>query len=461
MSGYVTGEENQITTDGVWTYTYDAEGNITQQSKGSNAETWTFGYDNLNHLIWAQDRSTPGGLLTLTATYTYDVFGNRIEKDVWQTGGSTTTTRLAYDGQNVWADLTSSNALQTRYIRGDVVDQIFARISSSGTAAWYLTDRQGSVRNLTDASGTLQDTLTYDGFGNATESNSSFGDRYKYTGREFDSETGLQYNRARYYTAAIGRWTSQDPIGFNGSDGNLYRYVRNSPTNATDPSGMQSKITISDTGNAVGTAKDDKLGFHVSDDGARFGFKVTVEGKDEKSIKATSIKQEVASLRTFKFVENGKTEWDYFLMDKDHPKETQVDEETWNKPYKDWVKSSAVDWVTLDVDPKTGLKIDGTPDQIMKIYKGSELKGKEFSWSDFPGVGAKTLATPNLERVIMYYTFKVTATCAGKSEVAVLSIRQDIFKQGGKWVATPEPTKDPKYVRNGTWPNLPHSWPNK
>ncbi len=245
MTGYVTGTENQITTDGVWTYTYDAEGNVTQKSKGSSAETWTFGYDNLNQMIWAQDRSAPGGTLTLAATYTYDVFGNRLEKDVWQTGGSTTTTRFAYDGQDVWADLTSSNALQTRYIRGDVVDQIFARVSSGGTAAWYLTDRQGSVRNLTDAGGTLQDTITYDGFGNATESSSSFGDRYKYTAREFDSETGFQYNRARYYTAAIGRWTSQDPIGFDAGDKNLYRYVGNDPTNLADPNGLKpKKVTI-------------------------------------------------------------------------------------------------------------------------------------------------------------------------------------------------------------------------
>ncbi len=241
MTGYQTGTENEITNDGIWTYTYDAEGNITQKSKGSNAETWTYGYDNLNHMIWAQDRSTPGGTLTTTATYTYDVFGNRLEKDVWTTNGGLTTTRFAYDGQDVWADLNSSNQLQTRYIRGDVVDQIFARVSSGGTAAWYLTDRQGSVRNLTDASGTLQDTLTYDGFGNATESNSSFGDRYKYTAREFDSETGLQYNRARYYSPAIGRWTSQDPISFQAGDTNLYRYVRNSPSDAIDPQGLETK----------------------------------------------------------------------------------------------------------------------------------------------------------------------------------------------------------------------------
>ena len=72
----------------------------------------------------------------------------------------------------------------------------------------------------------MQDQITYDGYGNVlAETNPSFGDRYKFTAREFDSATGLQYNRARYYDPAIGRWTSQDPLGFDGGDANLYRYV--------------------------------------------------------------------------------------------------------------------------------------------------------------------------------------------------------------------------------------------
>ena len=116
-----------------------------------------------------------------------------------------------------------------------------ARISTSGgIAAWYLTDRLGSVRDLTDATGAVQDTITYDGYGNVlSETNPSFGDRYKFTAREFDSATGLQYNRARYYDPTIGRWTSQDPLGFDGGDANLYRYVGNRPTFSTDPTGRQ------------------------------------------------------------------------------------------------------------------------------------------------------------------------------------------------------------------------------
>jgi RHS repeat-associated protein len=136
-------------------------------------------------------------------------------------------------------DLNGSNALQTRYVHGDALDQLFARVSAGGTAAWYLTDRLGSVRNITDNSGVVQDTLTYDPYGNVVfESTRSFGDRFKYTGRELDSETALQYNRARYYDSNHGRWVSQDPMSFGAGDTDLYRYVSNEPVAATDPTGL-------------------------------------------------------------------------------------------------------------------------------------------------------------------------------------------------------------------------------
>ncbi|MEM9828735.1 MAG: RHS repeat-associated core domain-containing protein, partial [Planctomycetota bacterium] len=62
---------------------------------------------------------------------------------------------------------------------------------------------------------------------------------FGYTGRLFDSETDLQNNLNRWYDADTGRWISQDPIGFAAGDANLYRYVGNGPTNATDPSGLE------------------------------------------------------------------------------------------------------------------------------------------------------------------------------------------------------------------------------
>jgi RHS repeat-associated protein len=58
-----------------------------------------------------------------------------------------------------------------------------------------------------------------------------------FTSREFDAEKGLYYNRARYLDPTTGRWTTQDPLGFAAGDANLYRYVGNRATMATDPSG--------------------------------------------------------------------------------------------------------------------------------------------------------------------------------------------------------------------------------
>jgi RHS repeat-associated protein len=84
--------------------------------------------------------------------------------------------------------------------------------------------------------------LTFDSYGNIlTETNSANGDRFKYTGREWDGEIGLQYNRARYYDPAIGRWLSEDPASFGAGDANLYRYVENSPLDTVDPSGLGDK----------------------------------------------------------------------------------------------------------------------------------------------------------------------------------------------------------------------------
>ena len=71
----------------------------------------------------------------------------------------------------------------------------------------------------------------------ATSSAAILGRPLPVHGREFDSYTGLQYNRNRYYEARIGRWLSEDPIGFAGGDPNLYVYAGNEPTDAVDPSG--------------------------------------------------------------------------------------------------------------------------------------------------------------------------------------------------------------------------------
>ncbi|MEJ5343193.1 MAG: RHS repeat-associated core domain-containing protein [Thermogutta sp.] len=79
--------------------------------------------------------------------------------------------------------------------------------------------------------------LIHDAFGKVTsESNSAVDSLFLFTARPFDSDTQLQNNLNRWYDARVGRWLSEDPVGFNGGV-NLYRYVLNTPTNRLDPRG--------------------------------------------------------------------------------------------------------------------------------------------------------------------------------------------------------------------------------
>jgi RHS repeat-associated protein len=78
---------------------------------------------------------------------------------------------------------------------------------------------------------------TYDSFGNITSSTGSLVSPFRYTGREWDSETGLYYYRARYYDSSVGRFLSEDPIKFLGGI-DFYAYVKNSVPNTFDPLGL-------------------------------------------------------------------------------------------------------------------------------------------------------------------------------------------------------------------------------
>lgn len=240
MTGYQTGTGNQLTNDGTYTYTFDAEGNLTKKSKGVSAETWTQGYNHHNQMTWIEKRATDGGTLELRVEYEYDALKRRISEEKWTSATGTVVTNFSYDGNNIWADLDNANALTMRYIRPDGIDGLGARVDSGGTAGWYLLDRQGTVIANMSATGTVLNRITYDGFGNIlSETGASNGDRFNYTGREFDDDTGYQFNRRRYYDPATGRWTTRDPIGFEPGDYNLYRYIGNSSLNAIDPLGLQ------------------------------------------------------------------------------------------------------------------------------------------------------------------------------------------------------------------------------
>jgi RHS repeat-associated protein len=108
----------------------------------------------------------------------------------------------------------------------------------SGTTGYYEQDGLGSVTSLSNSTGALTNTYTYDAFGNLTASTGGLINPFQYTGREWDGESGLYNYRARYYDPSSGRFLGEDPIGF-GSGVDFYSYVDNGPTNFTDPHGLR------------------------------------------------------------------------------------------------------------------------------------------------------------------------------------------------------------------------------
>ncbi|MBK8813144.1 MAG: hypothetical protein IPN69_20780 [Acidobacteria bacterium] len=127
-----------------------------------------------------------------------------------------------------------SSGVLTKYQNGLGIDSKL-KLSSNGVSKYFLADHLGSTNALTDSSGTILEQTAYDSFGNATNQLST---RYAFTGREFDNFTGLHYYRARWYDGNLGRFISEDPIGFAGGDVNLYGYVHNNSINKNDPWGL-------------------------------------------------------------------------------------------------------------------------------------------------------------------------------------------------------------------------------
>jgi len=126
---------------------------------------------------------------------------------------------------------------------------------------WALTDQVGSVRDAVTFDEASETTTVrihrvYDSFGNLTEEElrdaagqvvtpgqpGALGLLFGFTGRPFDADADLQWNLHRWYDAAVGRWLSEDPIGFTAGDENLYRYCGNRPVLLVDPTGFQASV---------------------------------------------------------------------------------------------------------------------------------------------------------------------------------------------------------------------------
>ncbi len=157
-------------------------------------------------------------------------------------------TSFLYDGDNAAQELSGSTV--TANLLSGRIDEFFSRTDSSGSLA-LLKDVLGSTIGLADASGNIATSYTYDPFGNTSPSGAASANVFQYAGRENEGN-GLYYLRARYYSPLLGRFISEDPLGFAGGDANLYAYVGNSPTSFIDPFGRSRDCFWSSCGGLPG-----------------------------------------------------------------------------------------------------------------------------------------------------------------------------------------------------------------
>ncbi|MCQ4196205.1 hypothetical protein M4J08_000436 [Streptomyces parvulus] len=249
-------ETKDGSTTAGWAYCYDKAGNMTGRSTGTslpacdnaqsvreynNANELTslggntgFSYDGDGNEISA---ASPTGarsaaqwtpytqLSALTASGTASAYGYAgLDNNDRLTRGSSTFTNAAIG-------MTRENT--TGFVREPSGTP--TAMTSGGASQYYLTDVQGSVIGLVDATGKRTATYSYGPYGEA-RTTSGTNQPYRYTGTYLDP-SGLYKMGARYYDPQLGRFTQPDP---SGKESNLYAYAAGDPVNRVDPSGLLS-----------------------------------------------------------------------------------------------------------------------------------------------------------------------------------------------------------------------------
>ncbi|MGH9746028.1 MAG: RHS repeat-associated core domain-containing protein [Candidatus Acidiferrales bacterium] len=228
VSPYVNNTSNELNSTPNASYTYDYNGNTTSKTDSTGTTNYTWDFE--NRLASVTLPGTGGSV-----TFKYDPLGRRIQKSFTQ-NSTTTTSNYLYDGSNAVADIDQNATVLARYAETQNIDEPLVQLRS-GTTSYYEADGLGSVTSLTSGAGAIANTYTYDSFGKLTASTGSITNRFQYTARELDSETGLYYYRARYYDPTVGRFLSEDPVHFMAGT-NFYRYVNNNPGLLVDPTGF-------------------------------------------------------------------------------------------------------------------------------------------------------------------------------------------------------------------------------
>ncbi len=213
-------------------YTYGSDGSLSRVESQPAGTVVTYSWNGLEQLQYVA--SSDG--VTRTFDYTASLVGGLRWSD--ETEVDSTRILWAPDG-NPLLELNGAGSPVRLYIVGSGLDDILGQINlTSGEVTWNIRDHLGSVRAVVSSTGAILAQQSFTAFGQLrTPPIPKSLTRLGFTGREFDSGTGLLYLRARHYSTALGRFINQDPIGFAGGL-NLYQYVGNNPVTYTDPLGL-------------------------------------------------------------------------------------------------------------------------------------------------------------------------------------------------------------------------------
>ncbi len=246
-------------------YTWDADGRLKTKTGGGVTEFFEWSSD--NRLLGVKKGATKETAQAV-ADYTYDAQGNRVGKTVPSVDGqSEIVTRYLVDSsfpvaQVVEEVVTQAGASEkTSFLWGNGLIQQ----SRGAQAAFHHTDGLGSIKALTDPSGAVSNSVSYDAFGIVQQRSGQASTVYGYAGEHGDETTGLQFNRERWYDSATGRFISMDqhpgdmlsPLTLND-----YQYVNGDPVNNTDPTGLFIGMASLSIGNFTQTYGHTKRAHH-------------------------------------------------------------------------------------------------------------------------------------------------------------------------------------------------------
>jgi RHS repeat-associated protein len=234
---------NQYNNVGAGNVLYDANGNLNRMERGVPSAADAYSYD-------AQNRLTTSTSGTNTVQISYDTRNRQVSRTV-----NGAVTYFVWDGWSLIEERDASGQIVQQYIHGADVDEILSKSTGTGSV-YYQQDGLGSVTGLTDITGQLVESYSYDVYGAVTILDSSLnllpsslvGNRFLYTGREWMAEAGLYDYRNRVYSVELGRFLQTDPIRFRAADVNVYRYVGNDVVLRNDPTGEFANVI----GGAIG-----------------------------------------------------------------------------------------------------------------------------------------------------------------------------------------------------------------